>query len=172
MIATFGGGCFWCTETIFQRINGVNQVLPGYMGGTKENPTYEEVCTGQTGHAEVIQIDYDPAQVSYESLLGVFFKTHDPTSLNRQGEDVGTQYRSAVFFHDAAQEEAANQFIQALTAEGVYEKPIVTEVTPASIFYVAEDYHKDYFNRNPQNPYCAAVIAPKLSKFLASYTAH
>lgn len=170
MIATFGGGCFWCTETIFQRVNGVEEVLPGYMGGTTENPTYEQVCTGATGHAEVIHIKYDPAVVSYETLLGIFFKTHDPTTLNRQGEDVGTQYRSAVFYHSIEQKIQAEKMIAALTAEGVYDSPIVTEVTEASTFWEAEDYHKDYFNRNPQNPYCSAVIAPKLAKFLKTYT--
>lgn len=170
MIATFGGGCFWCTETIFQRVNGVEEVLPGYMGGTTENPTYEQVCTGATGHAEVINIKYDPAVVSYETLLGIFFKTHDPTTLNRQGEDVGTQYRSAVFYHNIEQKIQAEKMIAALTAEGVYDSPIVTEVTEASTFWEAEDYHKDYFNRNPQNPYCSAVIAPKLAKFLKTYT--
>lgn len=168
--ATFGGGCFWCTETIFQKIEGVTDVLPGYMGGTKENPTYEEVCTGETGHAEVIHIQYDHSKVSFENLLGIFFKTHDPTTLNRQGNDIGTQYRSAVFFHDEQQRDITQNFIDKLSAEQVYQQPIVTEVTPADTFYVAEDYHKDYFNRNPQNPYCAAVIAPKLTKFLRDYS--
>lgn len=170
--ATFGGGCFWCTETIFQKIDGVNQVLPGYMGGTKENPTYEEVCTGNTGHAEVIHIEYNPAKVNFEELLGVFFKTHDPTSLNRQGNDIGTQYRSAVFYHNDAQKDITEDFINQLEKEQIYTQPIVTEVTAADTFYEAEDYHKDYFNRNPQNPYCAAVIAPKLAKFLKDYQQH
>lgn len=168
MIATFGGGCFWCTETIFQRVEGVEQVLPGYMGGTTENPTYEEVCTGMTGHAEVIHIKYDPSKVSYASLLAIFFKTHDPTTLNRQGNDIGTQYRSAVFYHDDLQKATAEAMIADLENEGVFDDPIVTEVTASSIFYEAEDYHKNYFNRNPDNPYCAAVIAPKLDKFLKS----
>ena len=165
-VATFGGGCFWCTETIFQRLEGVSTIRPGYMGGHKEFPTYKEVCTGETGHAEVIQLEYDPAVISFEKLMLVFFKTHDPTSLNRQGEDVGTQYRSEIFVHNEAQQEAAIRMIEKLTAEQVYDRPIVTQVSQASTFYVAEDYHHDYFTNNPQNPYCAAVIAPKLNKFL------
>lgn len=168
-LATFGGGCFWCTETIFQRVKGVEEVLPGYMGGQRENPTYEQVCAGATGHAEVIHIKYDENQVSFDELLGIFFKTHDPTTLNRQGNDVGTQYRSVVFCHDQDQMEAVNKMISSLTEQQVFDTPIVTEVTPAVIFYPAEDYHQNYFNNNPQNPYCAAVIAPKLSKFLGSY---
>jgi len=169
MKATFGGGCFWCTEAIFQKLNGVNEVLPGYMGGTTVNPTYEEVCTGQTGHAEVIEIDYDPEVLSYKDLLGVFFKTHDPTTLNRQGNDVGTQYRSEVFYHSEEQGEIAKAFIQGLTEEGIFEDPIVTAVSPASTFYKAEDYHKNYFNRNPNQPYCAAVIKPKVDKFIKAF---
>lgn len=169
MIATFGGGCFWCTETIFQRVDGVEQVLPGYMGGTRENPTYEQVCSGATGHAEVIHITYDPKKVSYATLLAIFFQTHDPTTLNRQGNDIGTQYRSAVFYHDDLQKATAEAMIQDLEKEGVFSDPIVTEVTAASTFYPAEDYHINYFNRNPDNPYCAAVIAPKLQKFLKTY---
>lgn len=168
-VATFGGGCFWCTETIFQRLEGVSEIQPGYMGGHKDSPTYKEVCTGETGHAEVIQLQYDPEKISYEKLLLVFFKTHDPTSLNRQGEDVGTQYRSEVFYHNEAQKEAALQMIARLEEEKIYEQPIVTAVSEASTFYVAEDYHHDYFNNNPQNPYCAAVIAPKLTKFMKQF---
>jgi len=169
MIATFGGGCFWCTETIFQRVEGVEEVLPGYMGGDQVNPTYEQVCTGLTGHAEVIHIKYDPNQVSYTELLGIFFKTHDPTTLNRQGNDIGTQYRSAVFYHDDLQKATAEAMIADLGKQGVFDDPIVTEVTAASTFYEAEDYHRNYFNRNPDNPYCAAVIAPKLNHFLKTY---
>ncbi|WP_028298308.1 peptide-methionine (S)-S-oxide reductase MsrA [Olivibacter sitiensis] len=168
MKATFGGGCFWCTEAIFKNLKGVSSVLPGYMGGTKENPTYKEVCTGLTGHAEVIQIEYDPQAISYQELLGVFFRTHNPTTLNRQGNDVGTQYRSAIFFHDEAQREEAEAFIKRLTDEQVYDDPIVTEITPASTFWEAEDYHHDYFANHPENPYCAAVIQPKVTKFLKS----
>lgn len=171
MIATFGGGCFWCTETIFQHVEGVEQVLPGYMGGDVVNPTYEQVCNGTTGHAEVIHIKYDPNKVSFTTLLGIFFETHDPTTLNRQGNDVGTQYRSAVFYHDDLQKASAKAMIEELEKQGVFDDRIVTEVTAASVFYEAEDYHKDYFNRNPNNPYCAAVIAPKLNKFLQNYQA-
>lgn len=168
MKATFGGGCFWCTEVIFQQLDGVNSVLPGYMGGHKDNPTYKEVCTGETGHAEVVQIDYDPDKLSYKKLLGIFFKTHDPTTLNRQGNDIGTQYRSAVFYHSPEQKFDTETLINKLTEENVYDKPIVTEVTEATTFYEAEDYHHDYFNNNPGNPYCSAVIQPKLQKFLES----
>lgn len=166
MVATFGGGCFWCTEVIFQRLEGVERVTPGYMGGNREHPTYEQVCSGATGHAEVIKIDYNETILPYQGLLAVFFKTHDPTTPNRQGNDVGTQYRSVIFYHDDRQRLEAEEFIRQLSAHGVYDAPIVTEVAPAQPFYEAEDYHHDYFNNNPQNPYCAAVIAPKLQKFL------
>ncbi|WP_257668563.1 peptide-methionine (S)-S-oxide reductase MsrA [Parapedobacter tibetensis] len=166
MIATFGGGCFWCTEVIFQQLEGVNRVQPGYMGGARANPTYEQVCTGATGHAEVTQIEYDETILPYRELLAVFFKTHDPTTLNRQGNDVGTQYRSVIFYHDEQQHTEAKEFVKQLEANNVYDDPIVTEISPAQPFYVAENYHHDYFNNNPQNPYCAAVIAPKLQKFL------
>jgi len=169
MKATFGGGCFWCTEAIFQKLNGVNEVLPGYMGGTTVNPTYEEVCTGQTGHAEVIEIDYDPEILSYKDLLGVFFKTHDPTTLNRQGNDVGTQYRSEIFFHNEEQREIASTFMQGLTEQEIFDDPIVTALSPATVFYKAEDYHKNYFDRNPNQPYCAAVIKPKVDKFIKAF---
>jgi peptide-methionine (S)-S-oxide reductase len=164
-LATFGGGCFWCTEAVFQRIPGVTKVVSGYMGGTVRNPTYQQVTTGRTGHAEVIQITYDPAKVRYERLLEVFWSAHDPTQLNRQGADVGTQYRSAVFFHSDAQKAAAEASRKALAESGVHgRKPIVTEITAASEFYAAEDYHQDYFNRNPNAGYCRIVIAPKLEK--------
>src|SRR5690606_33869683 len=166
MKATFGGGCFWCTEIIFLNTEGVNSVLPGYMGGSREHPTYEQVCSGATGHVEVVQIDYDEATLPYEALLAVFFKTHDPTTLNRQGNDVGTQYRSAIFYHNESQRVEAEAFIRQLSEHEVYDASIVTEVVPARPFYEAEDYHHDYYNNNPQNPYCAAVIAPKLQKFL------
>lgn len=168
MTTTFGGGCFWCTEAIFQQLRGVERVRPGYMGGSRENPTYEQVCSGATGHAEVVQIDYDEAILPYEALLAVFFKTHDPTTLNRQGNDVGTQYRSVIFYHDERQRKEAETFIRELTEHEVYDAPVVTEIVPVQPFYPAEDYHNDYFNNNPQNPYCAAVIAPKLQKFLKS----
>ncbi|QBQ41483.1 peptide-methionine (S)-S-oxide reductase MsrA [Sphingobacterium psychroaquaticum] len=170
MKATFGGGCFWCTEVIFQNTKGVNTVLPGYMGGKNDNPTYKEVCNGDTEHVEVVQLDFDPTLVDFKDLLAVFFKTHDPTTLNRQGNDVGTQYRSVVFFHDEQQQEKATNFIAALSKEGVFENPIVTAVEPAVTFWEAEDYHHDYFNQNPGNPFCAAVIAPKLHKFLKNNT--
>lgn len=166
MKATFGGGCFWCTEVIFQQLKGVNSVLPGYMGGQRAYPTYEQVCSGATGHAEVVQIDYDEAGLSYRKLLETFFKTHDPTTLNRQGNDIGSQYRSIIFYHDDHQRTEAKEWISELESHDVYDSPIVTAIAPADTFYVAENYHHDYFNNNPQNPYCAAVIAPKLQKFL------
>ena len=169
MKATFGGGCFWCTEVIFLHTDGVNSVLPGYMGGKTENPTYEEVCTGESEHVEVVQLDFDPEKVSFDQLLAIFFKTHNPTTLNRQGGDVGTQYRSAVFFHNEEQKVQAEQFIQALEEETVFADPIVTAVEEAVTFWAAEDYHHNYFQNNPGNPFCAAVIAPKLQKFLVQY---
>ena len=169
MKATLGGGCFWCTEAIFQNIEGVHRVLPGYMGGETENPTYKAVCGGDTGHVEVIQLEYNQDQVDFDHLLKVFFKTHDPTTLNRQGNDVGTQYRSVIFYHDDKQKEASERFIKELEQQAVFDRPVVTAVEPADIFWEAEDYHHDYFNQNPGNPYCAAVIAPKLQKFLNTY---
>lgn len=169
MKATFGGGCFWCTEAIFQNIEGVHSILPGYMGGINDNPTYEEVCNGATEHVEVVQVDFDVNTVDFDELLKVFFKTHDPTTLNRQGNDVGTQYRSVVFYHDETQKEAAERFIAELERQSVFSQPIITAVEPADTFWEAEGYHHDYFNRNPGNPYCAAVIAPKLQKFLKEY---
>jgi len=166
MKATFGGGCFWCTEIIFLNTEGVNSVLPGYMGGKREHPTYEQVCSGATGHVEVVHLDFDESKVSFADLLAVFFKTHDPTTLNRQGEDVGTQYRSVVFYHNDEQREFTEKFIQGLEEAQVYADPIVTAVEEAVTFWPAEDYHVNYFNRNPENPFCAAVIAPKLTKYL------
>lgn len=168
-IATLGGGCFWCTEGIFKHIEGVEKVLPGYMGGARENPTYEQVCSGATGHAEVIQVTYDENKIDYEELLKVFFRTHNPTTLNRQGNDIGTQYRSVVFYHDEEQKLAAENIIQLMTEHEVWEDPIVTEVTTASTFWEAEEYHHNYFERNPQNAYCAAVVAPKIAHFLKTY---
>ena len=168
-IATFGNGCFWCTEAIFQQLKGVESVYPGYIGGHVKNPTYAEVCTGNTGHAEAIQIQYDPEVISYRELLDVFFYTHDPTTLNRQGNDVGTQYRSAIFYHDEEQKAAAEKIISQLTAEEVYDDPIVTEVTAYDVFYLAEDYHKNYYNNNKNQGYCRAVINPKLDKFMKKY---
>lgn len=169
MKATLAGGCFWCTEAVFQRLKGINTLLPGYMGGHTENPTYEEVCTGKTNHAEVIQIDYNEDELSFRDLLGVFFKTHDPTTLNRQGNDIGTQYRSEIFYHNDLQKEEAERFIAGLTAEGVFDKPIVTKISPAETFYEAEDYHTNYFLRNPNQPYCLAVVKPKVDKFIQAF---
>ena len=168
-VATFGNGCFWCTEAIFQQLKGVESVYPGYTGGHVKNPSYREVCTGNTGHAEAIQIKYDPNLISYRELLDVFFYTHDPTTLNRQGNDIGTQYRSAIFYHDPAQKEEAEKIIGQLTTEEVYEDPIVTEVTAYEVFYMAEDYHKNYYNNNKNQGYCRAVINPKLDKFMKKY---
>ena len=168
-LATFGNGCFWCTEAIFQQLKGVESVYPGYIGGHVKNPTYAEVCTGNTGHAEAIQIQYDPNVISYRELLDVFFYTHDPTTLNRQGNDIGTQYRSAIFFHDEEQKAEAEKIISQLTAEEVYDDPIVTEVTPYDVFYMAEDYHKNYYLNNKNQGYCRAVINPKLDKFMKKY---
>ena len=168
-VATFGNGCFWCTEAIFQQLKGVKTVLPGYTGGEVKNPSYKEVCTGTTGHAEAIQITYDPSVISFRELLDVFFYTHDPTTLNRQGGDVGTQYRSAIFFHNKEQESDAVKIIEQLTSEGVYSDPIVTEVTPIDIFYDAEEYHQNYYINNKNQGYCRAVINPKLDKFMKKY---
>lgn len=167
--ANFGGGCFWCTEAIFTAVKGVNTVYPGYMGGTIENPTYEQVCTGKTGHAEIIQIEFDDTQTSFEELLLIFFKTHDATTLNRQGADVGTQYRSVVFYENDEQKQQAEYMIEKLTAEKVFSNPIVTEISPVETFYKAEDYHKDYFVNHRNQGYCMAVIEPKLAKFAASF---
>lgn len=167
--AYFGGGCFWCTEATFQNLRGVLRVLPGYAGGEKENPTYEEVSTGQTGHAEVIEVEYDSSQISFEILLHVFFAVHDPTTLNRQGADVGTQYRSAIFYTNETQKEVAENFIKKLEAEHYFDKPIVTEIKPLPKFYQAEDSHKDYFKNHPEAAYCQLVIAPKIDKLVAKF---
>ena|SRR6267378_502079 len=162
-IATFGGGCFWCTEAIFQMIPGVKSVASGYAGGTKENPTYKEVCSGSTGHAEVTQITYDPKVVSYEKLLDTFWDAHDPTTLNRQGNDVGTQYRSVILYGNEAQKLAAEK--SKAEAQKHFSQPIVTEIVPLKKFYKAEDYHQDFYRSNPSQPYCRAVIRPKVEKF-------
>jgi len=164
-VATFGSGCFWCTEAIFERLNGVVKVESGYAGGTVENPTYEEVCTGKTGHAEVTQITYDPKIITYDELLEVFWKTHDPTTLNRQGNDVGTQYRSVIFYHNEEQKELAENYKKELDKSGAWDNPIVTEISPVTNFYPAEGYHQDYYENNPNQGYCAFVIAPKVDKF-------
>ena len=168
-LATFGGGCFWCTEAVFLKVRGVNKVVSGYTGGIKPNPTYKDICTGTTGHAEVIQIEFDPAKVSFEQLLDVFFHTHDPTTKNRQGADVGTQYRSSVFFHDDAQKETTKKVIAELDKSGDFDDPIVTTIEEMKKFYPAEDYHQDYFAQNPDNPYCQAVVGPKVAKFQKRY---
>lgn len=168
-IATFGGGCFWCTEAIFQELEGVKSVIAGYAGGETINPTYEDICTGTTGHAEVIQIEYDPLRIDFNLLLEIFFKTHNPTTLNQQGADRGTQYRSAVFFHNAVQREKVQQIIHDLTKENVFDNPIVTEVTPINNYYEAENYHQNYYANNPGNGYCNAVINPKLTKFMKEF---
>ena len=164
-IATLAGGCFWCLEAVFDDLKGVDSVESGYMGGKTANPSYEEVCSGETGHAEVTQLTFDPKQVSFKEILEVFFVIHDPTTLNRQGNDVGTQYRSAIFYHSPEQKAAAERVIASMRAAKIYEDPIVTEVVPASKFYVAEDYHQEYFRRNPAQPYCAFVVRPKVAKF-------
>ena len=163
--ATLGGGCFWCLEAVFDGLKGVTSVESGYMGGNQSNPTYEEVCSGRTGHAEVVQVIFDPGVVSFREILEVFFVIHDPTTLNRQGNDAGTQYRSAIFYHAPEQKTVAEQVIANLNGARLWSDPIVTEVTPASVFYVAEGYHQEYFDRNPYQPYCQFVVAPKVAKF-------
>ncbi len=162
--ATFGGGCFWCFEAVFERIDGVKSVVSGYAGGTTANPTYKQVCTGSTGHAEVVQIEYDPKAVTYEHLLDVFWESHDPTTLNRQGADVGTQYRSVIFYDGDVQKITAEKSKRALAASGTYPSPVVTEIRPLTTFYKAEEYHQGYFDNNPNAPYCTFVIKPKLKK--------
>jgi peptide-methionine (S)-S-oxide reductase len=163
--ATFGCGCFWCTEAVFQRVDGVVSVESGYAGGNVPNPTYEQVCTGTTGYAEVTQITFDPAKVTFDELLEVFWKTHDPTTLNRQGNDMGTQYRSVIFYHNDKQKELAEKYKRELDASGAWKSPIVTEISPYTTFYKAEDYHQNYYNDNKYKPYCMFVIGPKLDKF-------
>jgi len=163
--ATFGSGCFWCTEAIFENLNGVHSVISGYAGGQVLNPTYEEVCTGTTGHAEVTQITYDPSIISYDELLEVFWKTHDPTTLNRQGNDVGPQYRSIIFYHNDEQKQLAEKYKAELDKSGAWDNPIITEISPLTSYFSAENYHQDYYNNNPNQGYCAFVIAPKLEKF-------
>lgn len=163
--ATFGGGCFWCTEAVFLELRGVQHVESGYAGGHVANPTYEQVCTKKTGHAEVIQISYDPDVISYEDLLEIFFQTHDPTTKDRQGNDVGPQYRSAIFYHNDQQKNAAESFMARLNESGAFPAPIVTELTEINNYYPAENYHQDYLANNPSNPYCAMVVRPKVDKF-------
>lgn len=167
--ATLAGGCFWCTEAIFKRLKGVESVLPGYSGGTVNNPSYDEVCSGSTEHAEAIQIEFDPKQIPFEKILDIFWHTHNPTALNKQGNDVGTQYRSVFFYHDKAQKEIAEKSKADLVKENVFKEPIITTITPFTNFYVAEDYHKNYFDRNKDMPYCDFIISPKIHKLLDKY---
>jgi len=168
-LATVAGGCFWCLEAVYVELRGVEKVVSGYAGGHVKNPTYREVCGGVTGHAEVVQITFDPAVVSFRDILRIFFTIHDPTTLNRQGNDVGTQYRSAIFYHDAQQKQVAVEVIDELTRQGVWPNPIVTELAPLPHFYPAEAYHQDYFANNPMQPYCQVVVAPKVAKFRKQY---
>lgn len=169
--ATFGSGCFWCTEAIFKDVRGVSRVTSGYCGGEKPNPTYEDVCTGATGHAEVVQLDFDPGQVTYEQLVELFFLTHDPTQRNRQGNDIGTQYRSIIFAHDQGQAATARAVIRRFEQEKLFDRPIITEVVPSAEFFPAESYHQDYFAKNPDQPYCTAIISPKVAKFRRRFAA-
>jgi peptide-methionine (S)-S-oxide reductase len=169
-IATLANGCFWCTEAIFSRVMGIKSVIPGYSGGITNNPSYEQVCTGITGHAETVQIEYDPKIISFERILDIFWHTHDPTTLNRQGNDVGTQYRSAIFYHDENQKNIAEKSKKELEKEGVFRDPVVTEIVPISNFYPAEDYHKEYYENNRNAPYCSFVIDPKIQKLLQKYS--
>ncbi len=169
-IATFAAGCFWCVEAVFQELKGVISVKSGYMGGKVKNPTYKEICTGLTGHAEVCQIVYDPKIIEYKDLLEAFWQSHDPTTLNRQGADVGTQYRSAIFYHSVEQKNAAEFYKQKLNTENAFGKPVVTEISAVAEFYVAEDYHQNYYNQNGDAPYCQFVIAPKLEKFRKAFS--
>jgi peptide-methionine (S)-S-oxide reductase len=163
--ATLGGGCFWCIEAVFDELRGVEKVESGYSGGHVENPTYEQVCTGMTGHAEVVRVEFDPEEVSFREILEVFFSVHDPTTKDRQGADVGPQYRSVIFYHDEEQKRVAEEVIADLEAQGIWDRPIVTELAPFEEFYRAEDYHQEYFRNNPGQPYCQVVVAPKVAKF-------
>ncbi len=168
-IATLANGCFWCTEAIFKDLKGVAEVVSGYSGGHKENPTYQEVCSETTGHAEAIQIKFDPGKISFKEVLQIFFATHDPTTLNRQGNDIGESYRSAIFYRSPMQKQIADSVIKEITEQGIFESEIVTEVTEFTNFYPAEDYHQDYFANNPNQPYCASVVAPKVAKFRKTF---
>jgi peptide-methionine (S)-S-oxide reductase len=168
-VATLGGGCFWCLEAVYELLRGVEQVESGYSGGTVPNPTYRQVSTGATGHAEVVRLTYNPGQISYREILEVFFTIHDPTTLNRQGADVGTQYRSVIFYHDQEQKEIAEQVIREFEEQQVWDDPIVTQVVPLEAYYKAEDYHQEYYRNNQQQPYCRIVIAPKVAKLRKQY---
>lgn len=169
--ATLAAGCFWCVEAVFDDLQGVVDVVSGYSGGHTDNPTYQQVCSETTGHAEVVQIKFDPSELAFADLLRVYFTVHDPTQLNRQGNDIGTSYRSAIFYHSDEQKHTAEEVIAEITAEGIYDKPIVTEVTAFDKFWPAEDYHQEYFANNPTQPYCAAVVAPKVAKFRQKFAA-
>lgn len=168
-IATLAGGCFWCLDAVYQDLRGVGLIESGYMGGHVRNPSYREVCNGTTGHAEVVQLTFDPAQISFQEILEVFFTIHDPTTLNRQGADVGTQYRSAIFYHNDEQKAIAEEIVRAITAAGLWKDPIVTQIAAADTFYKAEEYHQDYYSQNRGQPYCQVVIAPKVAKFRKHY---
>jgi peptide-methionine (S)-S-oxide reductase len=168
-VATLAGGCFWCLEAIFKEVRGIDKVVSGYSGGTTVNPSYAAVCSGATGHAESVQLTYDPKRISFKEMLAIFFAVHDPTTLNRQGADVGTQYRSAIFYHNEKQKTEAEEAIRQLYASKAWGAPVVTQVAPFKDFYPAEEYHREYFARNPENPYCSVVIAPKLDKFRKQY---
>jgi peptide-methionine (S)-S-oxide reductase len=168
---TLGGGCFWCLEAVFEQLRGVQKVESGYSGGTLADPSYDRVCSGRTGHAEVVQVTFDPSEITYSEILDVFFATHDPTTLNRQGADVGTQYRSVIFYHSPAQKEAAEKKIAELNAAKIWDSPIVTEIAPLKAFYGAENYHQKYFQDNPGQPYCQVVISPKVAKFRKQFAA-
>lgn len=168
-LATLAGGCFWCLEAVFEQLRGVTKVTSGYSGGHVPHPSYEAVCTGATGHAEVVQVAFDPDELSFRDLLGVFFTLHDPTTLDRQGGDVGSQYRSAIFYHDEAQRQTAEEVVRELEAEHVFDDAIVTKIEPLEAFYPAEEYHREYYRRNPNQPYCRAVIAPKVAKLRSKY---
>ncbi|MEI6897743.1 MAG: peptide-methionine (S)-S-oxide reductase MsrA [Psychromonas sp.] len=167
--ATFAGGCFWCIEAAFSSLEGVVKATSGYSGGTTENPTYDSICTGQTNHAEVVQVSFDATKISYQTLLEVFFTLHDATQLNRQGNDIGTQYRSAIFYHDELQQQLAMHYVSELATQAIFDRPIVTQIEPLSTFYAAEDHHQGYYRQNPQESYCAVVISPKFTKFKEKY---
>jgi peptide-methionine (S)-S-oxide reductase len=168
--ATLAGGCFWCLEAVFREVDGIENVVSGYTGGTSINPTYEQVCTGETGHAEAVQVSFNPSRISYREILEIFFSVHDPTTLNRQGPDVGTSYRSAVFYHNERQKAVVEELIGELNKAHLWEKPIVTQIVPLDIFYPAEDYHREYFSRHPEQAYCQTVISPKVNKFRKKWT--
>ena len=169
-VATLGGGCFWCTEAVFTELRGVDKVESGYSGGSVANPSYEQVCSGETGHAEVAQITFDPEVLSYRDLLRVFFSVHDPTTLDRQGADVGSQYRSVIFYHDAEQKRIAQEVMKEIGEKGLWGRPVVTQLSPLEVFFRAEDYHQEFFKQNPIQPYCQVVIGPKVSKFRKQYS--